>query len=100
MPERPEPSSIWCDHIRHIIGVPREPEVRAWTVQDSTRAVDAAGAIHTDLSRGFIRAEVVAYDDYIRDGGIAGAKEKGHFRLEGKDYRVQDGDIILFRFNV
>lgn len=77
-----------------------EKEVRAWTIPERTPAVEAAGAIHTDISRGFIRAEVVAYDDYIADGGMAGAKEKGHLRLEGKDYRVQDGDIIEFRFNV
>lgn len=77
-----------------------EPEVRAWTIPVGTSAVDAAGAIHSDISRGFIRAEVVAYGDYIADGGINGAKDKGHFRLEGKEYVVEDGDIILFRFNV
>jgi GTP-binding protein YchF len=77
-----------------------EPEVRAWTIAEGSTAVEAAGAIHTDISRGFIRAEVVSYDDYVTDGGMAGAKEKGHFRLEGKEYSVQDGDIILFRFNV
>ncbi len=77
-----------------------EPEVRAWTVPESATAVEAAGAIHTDISRGFIRAEVVSYDDYVADGGMAGTKEKGHFRLEGKEYVVKDGDIILFRFNV
>lgn len=77
-----------------------EPEVRAWTVPAALRAQDAAGTIHSDIARGFIRAEVVAYDDYVADGGMAGAKEHGHLRLEGKDYPVQDGDIVLFRFNV
>lgn len=77
-----------------------EPEVRAWTIPEGASAVEAAGAIHTDISRGFIRAEVVSYDDYVADGGMAGTKEKGHFRLEGKEYVVADGDIITFRFNV
>ena len=77
-----------------------EPEVRAWTIPAGTPAVEAAGAIHSDMARGFIRAEVLAYDDYIADGGHAGARDKGHLRLEGKDYVVQDGDIVLFRFNV
>ena len=77
-----------------------DKEVRAWTIPEGTAAVEAAGAIHSDISRGFIRAEVVSYDDYIADGAIAGAKEKGHFRLEGKEYVVRDGDIIEFRFNV
>jgi hypothetical protein len=77
-----------------------EPEVRAWTIQKGTRAVDAAGAIHSDIKRGFIRAEVIGYDAFIEDGSMTKAKEKGHVRLEGKDYVVQDGDIILFRFNV
>ncbi len=77
-----------------------EPEVRAWTIATETPAVEAAGAIHSDISRGFIRAEVVSYQDYVADGGMTGAKEKGNFRLEGKEYIVQDGDIITFRFNV
>ena len=77
-----------------------EKEVRAWTVPRVGSAVDAAGAIHTDMARGFIRAEVVGFDDYVKDGGVKGAKEKGHFRLEGKEYIVEDGDIVEFRFSV
>ncbi len=77
-----------------------EPEVRAWTIRRGTRAVDAAGVIHSDIQRGFIRAETVAYADFIEAGSMAKAKEKGKVRLEGKDYIVQDGDILLFRFNV
>ena len=77
-----------------------EPEVRAWTITKGTKAPQAAGKIHTDFERGFIRAEVVAYDDLIACGSPNAAKEKGLIRLEGKDYVVQDGDIMLFRFNV
>ncbi len=77
-----------------------EPEVRAWTITKGTKAPQAAGKIHTDFERGFIRAEVVAYDDLIASGSHNAAKEKGLIRLEGKDYVVQDGDIMLFRFNV
>lgn len=76
------------------------PEVRAWTIRKNTHAVDAAGAIHSDLSRGFIRAEVVAYKDFMEAGSMAKAKENGKVRLEGKEYVVQDGDIMLIRFNV
>jgi GTP-binding protein YchF len=75
-------------------------EVRAWTIPDGTLAPRAAGVIHSDFERGFIRAEVIAYDDYIRVGGESGAKEKGLLRLEGKEYRVADGDVMHFRFNV
>ena len=75
-------------------------EVRAWTVVRGATAYDAAGAIHTDFQRGFIRAEVVGYDDFIRCKGEQGAKEKGRFRLEGRDYPVTDGDCMHFRFNV
>ena len=75
-------------------------EVRAWTVSDGALAPQAAGVIHTDFEKGFIRAEVIAYDDFINSGGEAGAKEKGLLRLEGKDYRVVDGDVMHFRFNV
>ncbi len=75
-------------------------EVRAWTVSDGALAPQAAGVIHTDFEKGFIRAEVTAYDDYVSSGGEAGAKEKGLLRLEGKDYRVVDGDVMHFRFNV
>jgi GTP-binding protein YchF len=75
-------------------------EVRAWTIHKGDTAPQAAGAIHTDFERGFIRAEVISYEDYIVCGGEQGAKEAGKMRLEGKDYVVRDGDIIFFRFNV
>ncbi|MCI8351522.1 MAG: redox-regulated ATPase YchF [Oscillospiraceae bacterium] len=75
-------------------------EVRAWTITKGTKAPQAAGKIHTDFEKGFIRAEVVAYDDLVSCGTMAAAKEKGLVRLEGKDYVMQDGDIVLFRFNV
>ncbi len=77
-----------------------EPEVRAWTIKIGTKAPKAAGKIHSDIERGFIRAEVVSYDDLIREGSMNAVKEKGLMRLEGKDYIMQDGDIVLFRFNV
>ncbi|PWA06711.1 redox-regulated ATPase YchF [Pueribacillus theae] len=75
-------------------------EVRAWTFRRGTKAPQAAGIIHTDFERGFIRAEVVSYDDLVEAGSMAAAKEKGKVRLEGKEYVVQDGDVIHFRFNV
>jgi len=75
-------------------------EVRAWTIEKGTKAPQAAGRIHSDFERGFIRAEVVSFDDLMACGGMAGAKEKGLVRLEGKDYVMQDGDVVLFRFNV
>jgi GTP-binding protein YchF len=75
-------------------------EVRAWTVTAGASAPQAAGAIHTDFERGFIRAEVIAYDDYVACKGELGAKEAGRMRLEGKEYVVRDGDVIYFRFNV
>jgi hypothetical protein len=77
-----------------------DKEVRAWTIRAGETAVEAAGEIHSDIQRGFIRAELVGYQDYVQDGGIKGSKEKGHFRLEGKEYVVRDGDIIEFRFAV
>ncbi len=77
-----------------------KPEVRAWTITKGTKAPRAAGKIHSDFERGFIRAEVVAYDDLMRCGSMNAAKEKGLVRSEGKEYVVKDGDIILFRFNV
>ena len=77
-----------------------EKEVRAWTIRDGTVAVDAAGEIHSDIARGFIRAEVVSYDDYVAFDGIKGAREKGVFRLEGKTYPMADGDVVEFRFSV
>ena len=75
-------------------------ESRAWTVHKGAKAPEAAGEIHTDFERGFIRAETIAYDDYIACGGEAGARDAGKLRSEGKDYVVQDGDVMLFRFNV
>ena len=77
-----------------------EPEVRAWTIKKGTKAPEAAGKIHTDIQRGFIRAEVVSYDDLVREGSMQNAKEKGLVRSEGKEYIMQDGDIVLFRFNI
>ena len=77
-----------------------EPEVRAWTIKIGTKAPQAAGKIHSDIERGFIRAEIVSYEDLIREGSMNAVKEKGLMRLEGKDYIMQDGDIALFRFNV
>ena len=77
-----------------------KPEVRAWTITKGTKAPQAAGKIHTDFERGFIRAEVVAFDDLMKCGSMNAAKEKGLVRSEGKEYVVNDGDIILFRFNV
>ncbi|MGN0177847.1 MAG: redox-regulated ATPase YchF [Monoglobaceae bacterium] len=77
-----------------------KPEVRAWTIAEGTKAPQAAGKIHTDFERGFIRAEVVAYDDLMRCGSMTAAKDAGLVRSEGKEYVVKDGDIILFRFNV
>ncbi|WP_337876604.1 redox-regulated ATPase YchF [Elioraea sp.] len=75
-------------------------EARAWTVVQGTRAPQAAGVIHGDFERGFIAAETIAYDDYVACGGETGAKEAGRMRVEGKDYVVRDGDVMLFRFNV
>jgi GTP-binding protein YchF len=75
-------------------------EVRAWTVRVGATAPQAAGEIHTDFEKGFIRAEVIAYDDYVEKNGEAGAREAGRLRLEGKDYVVREGDVMHFRFNV
>jgi GTP-binding protein YchF len=75
-------------------------EARAWTVHKGARAPEAAGEIHTDFERGFIRAETISFDDFVRCGGEAGARDAGKLRSEGKDYVVQDGDVMLFRFNV
>ena len=78
-----------------------KPEVRAWTITNGTKAPQAAGKIHSDFERGFIRAEVIAYDDFMACGGnMVTAKEKGLVRSEGKEYVMNDGDIVLFRFNV
>ena len=77
-----------------------EDEVRAWTTRRGATAVEAAGEIHTDLQKGFVRAEVVACQDLLELGGMAEAKSKGKLRLEGKEYIVKDGDIVHIRFNV
>ena len=77
-----------------------EPEVRAWTIKKGTKAPQAAGKIHSDIERGFIKAEVVSYEDLIREGSMVAAREKGLIRSEGKEYIMQDGDIVLFKFNV
>ena len=77
-----------------------EPEVRAWTIQKGTKAPQAAGKIHSDIERGFIKAEVVSYSDLMEVGSMVNAKEKGLVRSEGKEYIMQDGDIVLFKFNV
>ena len=77
-----------------------EKEVRAWTIKNGTKAPQAAGKIHTDFERGFIKAEVCDYHDLLELGGYVKAKEKGKVRMEGKDYVVKDGDVMLFKFNV
>jgi hypothetical protein len=77
-----------------------EKEVRAWTVRRGSTAPQAAGEIHTDFEKGFIRAEVIGYDDYLKGKGEQGAKDAGRLRLEGKEYIVQEGDVMHFRFNV
>ena len=77
-----------------------EPEVRAWTIKKGTKAPKAAGKIHSDIERGFIKAEVVSYDDLINEGSMVAAREKGLVRSEGKEYIMQDGDVVLFKFNV
>ncbi|GFP42125.1 ribosome-binding ATPase, partial [Candidatus Hakubella thermalkaliphila] len=76
------------------------PEVRAWTINKGTRAPQAAGKVHSDMERGFIRAEVVSYGDLLAAGSVPRARELGIYRLEGKDYVVQDGDVTYFRFAV
>ena len=76
------------------------PELRAWTIQKGTKAPKAAGKIHSDMEKGFIRAEILHFKDFVHHGGLNQAKEKGVLRSEGKDYIIEDGDIVLFRFNV
>ena len=75
-------------------------EVRAWTIQKGWKAPQAAGVIHTDFERGFIKAEVIAYDDFVKYGSEAACRDNGRLRIEGKEYLVQDGDVMHFRFNV
>ena len=77
-----------------------EPEVRAWTIKKNTKAPEAAGKIHSDIERGFIKAEVISYDELMKEGSMVQAKEKGLVRQEGKEYVMQEGDIVLFKFNV
>ena len=77
-----------------------EKETRAWTIRKGTKAPQAAGKIHSDFERGFIKAEVINYQDLLDCGSIAAAREKGLVRMEGKDYVMQDGDVVEFRFNV
>jgi ribosome-binding ATPase YchF (GTP1/OBG family) len=77
-----------------------EKEVRAWTIHDGDKAPAAAGVIHSDFEKGFIRAETVAFDDFVAANGWKGARDKGLVRSEGKEYVVKDGDVLLFRFNV
>ena len=77
-----------------------EPEVRAWKIKKGTKAPEAAGKIHSDIQRGFIKAEIVSYDDLMKEGSMVAAREKGLVRSEGKEYIMQDGDIVLFKFNV
>jgi ribosome-binding ATPase len=77
-----------------------EKEVRAWTIHAGDTAPKAAGAIHSDFERGFIKAETVAYDDLMKCGSVAAARDKGLYRMEGKEYVVKDGDVLLFKFNV
>ena len=89
------------DHLRLMSFFTAGPmEVRAWTITRDTAAVNAAGKIHSDIERGFIRAEVISYDDYIEHRGETGCRSAGRLRLEGKEYRVQDGDVMHIRFNV
>ena len=76
------------------------PELRAWTVLEGTRAPQAAGKIHSDMEQGFIKAEVISYDDFIKAGSLSVAREEGHLRLEGRDYSISDGDIVQFKFSV
>jgi ribosome-binding ATPase YchF (GTP1/OBG family) len=77
-----------------------EKEVRAWTIHGGDTAVRAAGTIHTDFERGFIKAETVSWEDLTKCGSIGHARETGHYRIEGRDYVVRDGDVLLFKFNV
>jgi ribosome-binding ATPase YchF (GTP1/OBG family) len=75
-------------------------EVRAWTIHEGWKAPQAAGVIHTDFEKGFIKAEVISYDDFVKYGSEAAAREVGRLRIEGKEYQVKDGDVMHFRFNV
>src|SRR5205807_7141328 len=96
-PRSPDPRRLRPVASRDVLHR-RPKEARAWTVTKGARAPQAAGAIHTDFERGFIRAETIAYDDYLKFGGEAGARDAGRMRLEGRDYIVRDGDVLHFRF--
>ena len=91
-----------CYKLLHLISflTAGEKETRAWTITEGTKAPQAAGKIHTDFERGFIRAEIVPYETMLELGGYNQAKEHGKVRSEGKDYIMKDGDVVLFRFNV
>jgi ribosome-binding ATPase YchF (GTP1/OBG family) len=89
----------------HVLGLRtfftfNEKEVRAWTIHAGDTAVKAAGTIHTDFERGFIKAETVNWEDLMKCGSVGHARETGHYRIEGRDYAVKDGDVLLFKFNV
>jgi ribosome-binding ATPase YchF (GTP1/OBG family) len=89
----------------HVLGLRtfftfNEKEVRAWPIHSGETAVKAAGTIHTDFERGFIKAETVNWEDLVKQGSIGHARETGHYRIEGRDYVVRDGDVLLFRFSV
>jgi ribosome-binding ATPase YchF (GTP1/OBG family) len=89
----------------HVLGLQtfftfNESEVRAWTIHTGDTAARAAGTIHTDFERGFIKAETVNWDDLVKSGSVSHARETGHYRIEGRDYVVKDGDVLLFKFNV
>jgi ribosome-binding ATPase YchF (GTP1/OBG family) len=89
----------------HVLGLRtfftfNDKEVRAWTVPAGTAAVKAAGTVHTDFERGFIKAETVNWEDLVKEGSVGHARETGHYRIEGRDYVVRDGDVLLFRFSV
>ena len=91
-----------CYHLLGLISylTAGKPEVRAWTIKEGTKAPQAAGKIHSDFERGFIRAEVVTFDNLMECGSLAAAREKGLIRSEGKEYVMKDGDIVHFLFNV
>jgi ribosome-binding ATPase YchF (GTP1/OBG family) len=89
----------------HVLGMRtfftfNDKEVRAWTIPAGPTAVKAAGTVHTDFERGFIKAETVHCEDLVKDGSVGHARETGHYRIEGRDYVVRDGDVLLFRFSV
>ena len=102
-----EESGLGAAHPRHVslLGLrtfftSNEKEVRAWTIHAGDTAPKAAGAIHSDFERGFIKAETVDCDDLVKCGSVGHARETGHYRIEGRDYVVKDGDVLLFKFNV